>query len=70
MRRDTSREMSLLDTEEIPLYTSYFDAKLTFGIRQQKALTVKQLFTIERLYKNWDDWRVRLAVWLIGKTEL
>ena len=29
-----------------------------------------QLFAMERMYKNWNDWRVRLGVWLIRRTEL
>lgn len=48
----------------------YWDAELRFGINGQTGLQVRQLFTMERMYKNWNDWRVKLAVWLIGRSKL
>lgn len=60
--------MALLGTENPE--KSQWDAKLIIGIKGQQGLQVRQLFTIERMYKNWSDWRVRLGVWLIRRTEL
>ena len=62
------RSFDLLDTVGTP--KEYHKTKLTIGINGQKALESGQLFAMERMYKNWNDWRVRLAVWLIRKTEL
>jgi len=61
------KALDLLNTEGTEA-GNYFDAILTIGIKGQKALQVKQLFAMERMYENWNDWRVRLGVWLIGKT--
>ena len=61
------RTLDLLSTKEMGA-NSYFDAELTIGIKGQKALQVKQLFAMERMYENWNDWRVRLGVWLIERT--
>lgn len=63
---ESKREFHLLNTEK----SKFFDAMLTIAITGQEALSVKQLFTIERLYKNWDDWRIRLAVKIIYWTKL
>lgn len=65
---NSKREIGLLSTEKSQI--KCFDAELKFGIKGQEALTVKQLFAIERLYKNWNDWRVRIAVVLIRQTPL
>ena len=62
------KNFDLLNTEETP--NKFHKVKLTIGINGQKALQVGQLFAMERMFKNWNDWRVRLAVWLIRKTEL
>lgn len=62
------KNFDLLNTEETP--NEFHKAKLTIGINGQKALQVGQLFAMERMFKNWNDWRVKLAVWLIRKTEL
>ena len=62
------RNFDLLNTEETP--TKHHKTELTIGINGQSGLQVGQLFTMERMYKNWNDWRVRLAVWLIRKTDL
>jgi hypothetical protein len=65
-----NREIGLLHTIE-PDYThNYWDAKLIVGIKGQKALKTIQWTTITKLYKNWGDWRIRLAVWLIGTTKM
>ena len=60
------RDLSLISTKEIAENKS----ELTFLINGQNALTCKQLFSIERLYKNWKNWKIKLAVWLINKTKL
>lgn len=65
-----NRDIGLLETDDQQPKGSYFDSVLKFGIKGQKALTVSQCFTIEKLFKNWSDWRVKVAVWLISKTEL
>lgn len=62
------KNFDLLNTEETP--NDFHKVKLTIGINGQKALEVGQLFAMERMFKNWNDWRVRLAVWLIRKTGL
>ena len=66
------REIGLLSTKKGKFINEncYWDAELFFGIKGQEALTVKQLFTIERLYKNWSNWKVKIAVWLISSTDL
>lgn len=63
----TYRDFDYLELKQNP-YTCYYEAEYTFGIKGQKCLTPKQLEVIKKLYNNWGDWRVRLAVWLIGKT--
>lgn len=68
MGTSKKREMALLDT--VNHNQDYWDAELRIGINGQTGLQVKQLFTMERMYKNWNDWRVRLGVWLIRRTEL
>ena len=60
------RAMGLLGTSS----HEYYDAELKIAINGQSALSVKQLFTIERLYVHWDNWKIKLAVWLISKTPL
>ena len=62
------RQFDLLNTEETP--TRYHKTELTIGINGQTGLQAGQLFTMERMYKNWSDWRVKLGVWLIRRTEL
>lgn len=62
------KNFDLLNTEEAP--SEFHEAKLTIGISGQKALQVGQLFAMERMFKNWNDWRVKLAVWLIRRTDL
>jgi|GEM_PF-1900846 len=61
-------DFDLLCTEETP--NKYHKTELTIGINGQKALLTAQLFTMARMYKNWNDWRVKLGVWLIKRTEL
>lgn len=46
------------------------NVELTIGVNGQTGLEVRQLFAMERMYKNWNDWRVKLGVWLIRRTEL
>lgn len=64
------KQMGLLSTKRGRYISknNYWEAEIKFGIKGQDALTVSQAFAIERLYKNWDDWRIKLAVWIIGKT--
>lgn len=62
------RQFDLLNTEKTP--TKHHKAELTIGINGQTALQVGQLFAMERMYKNWNDWKVKLGVWLIRRTEL
>jgi len=62
------RQMDLLKTTKTP--TKYHKTELTIGINGQKGLQARQLFTMERMYKNWGDWRVKLGVWLIRRTKL
>lgn len=62
------REFNLLETEETP--TKYHKTELIIGINGQRGLQVRQLFTMEKMYKNWNDWRVKLGAWLIGRTKL
>ena len=62
------RQFDLLDTNETP--TKHHKTELTIGINGQNGLQVGQLFAMERMYKNWNDWRVKLGVWLIRRTEL
>jgi hypothetical protein len=62
------REMALLET--VNHKEDCWDAELRMDINGQTGLQVKQFFTMERMYKNWNDWRVRLGVWLIRRTEL
>jgi hypothetical protein len=50
------KNFDLLNTEETP--NEFHKAKLTIGINGQKALQVGQLFAMERMFKNWNDWRV------------
>lgn len=68
METSKKREMALLET--VNHNQDYWDAELRIGINGQTGLQVKQLFAMERMYKNWNDWRVRLGVWLIRRTEL
>jgi len=60
--------MALLETVNRNRY--YWDAELRIGINGQTRLRVRQLSAMYRMYKNWNDWRVRLGVWLIRRTEL
>jgi hypothetical protein len=62
------RQFDLLNTEETP--EEHHKIKLTIGINGQTGLYTRQLFTMERMYNNWSDWRVKLGVWLIRRTEL
>jgi len=62
------RNFDLLDTIETP--KKHHKTELTIGINGQTGLQVRQLFAMERMYKNWNDWRVKLGVWLIRRTEL
>lgn len=68
METSRKREMGLLET--VNHNHDYWDAELRIGINGQTGLQVKQFFTMERMYKNWSDWRVRLGVWLISRTKL
>lgn len=68
METSKKREMALLET--VNHNQDYWDAELRICINGQTGLQVKQWFTMERMYKNWNDWRVRLGVWLIRRTEL
>ena len=67
-----NREIGLLETikgsPENPSH--YWDSELRIGLIGQNALSVQQWFCIERLYKNWDNWKIKLAVWLIKTTKL
>jgi hypothetical protein len=65
-----NREIGLLDTTKPNYNGSYWDAELIVVIKGQKALKTIQWTTITKLYKNWGDWRIRLAVWLIGTTKM
>ena len=62
------KQFDLLETKETP--NKYHKTELTIGINGQTGLQVRQLFAMERMYKNWNDWRVKLGVWLIRRTEL
>ena len=62
------RQFDLLNTKETP--TKHHKTELTIGINGQTGLQARQLFTMERMYKHWGDWRVKLGVWLIRRTEL
>jgi hypothetical protein len=62
------KQFDLLETKETP--NKHHKTELTIGINGQNALQVRQLFAMERMYKNWNDWRVKLGVWLIRITEL
>ena len=64
------RRFDLIETKRQPESQFNWDAVLEIGISGQDALTVKQLFTMERLFKNQKDWKVKLAIWLIGRTPL
>jgi hypothetical protein len=64
-----NREIGLLETIKTNP-NSCWDAKLVVGINGQKALKTIQWTTITKLYKNWGDWRIRSAVWLIGTTKI
>lgn len=68
MKTSKVREMALLET--VNHKQDYWDAELRMGINGQTGLQTKQLFTMERMYKNWNDWRVKLGVWLIRRTKL
>lgn len=68
METNKKREMALLET--VNNKQDYWDAELRMAINGQRGLQAKQLFTMERMYKNWADWRVKLAVWLIQRTQL
>ena len=59
-------EMNLIATKNI----AENKAQLTIQIIEKNALTCKQLFSIERLFKNWNNWKIRLTVWIINKTKL
>ena len=62
------KNFDLLNTIETP--NDYHKVKLIIGINRQKALEIRQLFAMERMFKKWNDWRIKLAVWLIRRTEL
>ncbi len=64
------RRFDLIETKRQPESQFNWDAVLEIGISGQDALTVKQLFTMERLFKNQKDWRIKLATWLIRRTPL
>lgn len=64
------RRFDLLETKRQPESQFNWDAILEIGISGQDALTVNQLFTMERLFKNQKDWRVKVATWLIRRTPL
>lgn len=66
MEEIKEREMALLRTMK---GKKYWDAELTMGINGQKGLQAKQLFTMEKMYKHWNNWRVRLGVWIINSTK-
>ena len=68
METSKKREMALLET--VNHNQDYWDAELRIGINGQTGLQVKQFFAMVKMYKNWNDWRVRLGVWLIHRTEL
>jgi len=68
MNTERKREMALLET--VNHKVDYWDAELRMGIKGQTGLQAKQLFTMERMYKNWNDWRVKLGVWMIRRTGL
>lgn len=68
METNKKREMALLET--VNHKQDYWDAELRMAINGQTGLQAKQLFTMKRMYKNWGDWRVKLAVWLIQRTQL
>lgn len=68
METNVKRRMALLDTENNK--ESCWDAELRFGIDGQTALQARQLFAMQTMYKNWNNWRVRLGVWLIRSTGL
>ena len=63
-----TKQFDLLETKETP--NKYHKTELTIGINGQTGLQVRQLFAMERMYRNWNDWRVKLGVWLIRRTEL
>lgn len=65
-----NREIGLLETTKPDYRNSYWDAELRVGIKGQTALQTIQWTTITKMYKNWDNWKIRLAVWLIGKTKM
>lgn len=52
------RQFDLLHTKETP--TKHHKTELTIGINGQTGLQVRQLFAMEKMYKNWNDWRVKL----------
>lgn len=62
----SERNMGLLETTNHS--NDYWDAELRIGIKGQKALQVRQCFTMERMFINWDSWLVKIAVWLIRKS--
>ena len=61
------RDLQLLDTSESD--HRFYDAELLFGIKGQKALTVGQMVAMQKMYINWNNWIIKLAVWLIKKTK-
>jgi len=68
MIANKDRMFELLET--INHNSDYFDAELRIGIKGQTGLQVGQLFAMSRMYKHWNDWRVRIGVWLIQRTKL
>ena len=68
METNKKRQMALLGT--VNNKQDYWDTELRIAINGQTGLEANQLFTIERMYKNWSDWRVKLGVWLIQMTQL
>lgn len=62
------KDIKLLHTRE--LEDNYYDAEVRLGIKGQKQLTPQQLFTIERLFKNWNNPLIKIAVMIIKKTKL
>lgn len=68
LKKWEGRRFDLLDTKRLAKSEFDCDAILEIGISGQSALNVRQLSTMERLFKNKNDWRVKLSIWLISKT--
>lgn len=64
------RRFDLIETK-IQLKSDFnWSSIIEIGISGQESLTVKQFYTMERLYKNKNDWRVKIAIWLINRTPI